>query len=163
MTRLSNEQTRKRYEAVLRGEIVGERDQRTQTPEEHAESLFEQACNEEVRGQEKDALKLFAAAVRVNPNPRYLRRAARCALNARELAIAYEYAKQAVSMRSKDPSYARVLADVYRAQRKLKEAEALLVQALQWKTENDVLARELKADLDKLRKMRAAEERQLER
>ena len=62
---------------------------------------------------------LFGAAIQADPQARYMRRAASCATKARELKTAEEYAKQAAHLQPKDPSYARVLADVYRAAGKL--------------------------------------------
>ena len=53
-----------------------------QTPQEYASELFERACGLEVGGDALGAMKLFAAAVRIDPQTRYLRRAASCALAA---------------------------------------------------------------------------------
>ena len=147
---LSDPQKKARYDAGPRQS--GAADERSQTPQEHAEMLFQNACAKEVSGVPQEALKLFAAAVRVHPLPHYLRRAARCALNDRSYEVAQQYAEQAVQMRAKDPSYHRLLADVYRGLEDLSLAEKTLEHALQLKTENDVLSSEIEADLEKVRK-----------
>jgi tetratricopeptide (TPR) repeat protein len=117
----------------------------------HAAELFERACVAEGAGEPEDALRLFAAVVKMEPQPRYLRRAARCAVAVGRLSEAEEYAKKAASLRSDDPSYARVLADVYRAAGRLEQAERILVKALELPTASDVMARELEADLAAVR------------
>ncbi len=150
---LSDPQKRTRYKSGQSAD-ADSRSESSQTPQEHAESLFQRACAEEVSGAPDQALKLFAAAVRVHPLPHYLRRAARCALNDRNFDVAVEYAEQAVNMRSHDPSYHRLLAGVYRGQGNLPLAEKTLEHALQLKTENDVLVRELKSDLENVRRAR---------
>lgn len=127
---------------------------RAQTPSEQAAELFSRGCDREVAGDRDDALKLFAAAIRADPHPRYLRRAASCALGAGELSQAEEYAKKAAGLRPDDPSYARLLADVYRAAGKLDQAERILVNALRISTASDILARELEADLAAVRAAR---------
>ncbi|HLU65072.1 MAG TPA: J domain-containing protein [Kofleriaceae bacterium] len=124
---------------------------------EHAAELFQRACDAEVSGDREGALRLFAAAVRVSPSARYLRRAARCALASGRLSEAEEYAKKAASLRSDDASYARVLADVYRAARKLAEAEEILIRALELPSASDILVREIQSDLAAVRAARAAE------
>jgi hypothetical protein len=50
-----------------------------QTPQAYAAELFDRACQLEVGGDAMGAMKLFAAAVRVDAQLRYLRRAASCA------------------------------------------------------------------------------------
>ena len=112
-----------------------------------AAQRFERACVVEANGDRETALRLFAAAIDDDPQPRYLRRAARCALVLGELSEAERYAKTAARLRGDDASYARTLADVYRAADKLDEAEKILSDALALPTISDLLARELEADL----------------
>jgi tetratricopeptide (TPR) repeat protein len=114
--------------------------------------MFENACELEIAGQMAEAMKLFGAAIRVDPQPRYLRRAASAGIKAGELNSAEHYAKKGAELRPRDASYARVLADVYRAQQRFGDAEAVLGTALDLNLENDTLARELRADLDAVRR-----------
>jgi curved DNA-binding protein CbpA len=123
----------------------------SQTPQDHAAELFRRACSAEVSGDESAAAKLFAAAVRVDPKDRYLRRAASFSLKAERLEDAEEYAKKAVELRPNDPSYARLLADAYRAAGKLDRAELTLARALTLKNDNDHLRAELEAELAAVR------------
>lgn len=165
---LSDSRQRKAYEARLFGRASD--GPGTQTREEHAAELFERACDTEIRGDFDQALQLFAAAVRSNPRAAYLSRAARCALRAAQrseekssaaagdgvpkLSVAEEYAKKAAGLRPKDPSYARLLADVYRAAGRLEDAEATILHAIELNSENDVLMAELSEDLEKVRRSR---------
>ena len=126
-----------------------------QTPQEYAAELFERACQLEVSGDHLDAMKLFAAAVRVDPQPRYLRRAASCALAADQPRSALEYAKKAHSLAPGDPSSARLLATAFRSAGKLSDAEEVLVMAMALKSENDTLAAELRHDLAEVRRLLA--------
>jgi DnaJ-like protein len=126
-----------------------------QTPQEYAAELFDRACQLEVGGDHLDAMKLFAAAVRVNPQPRYLRRAASCALAAGQPRSAVEYAKKAHSLAPSDPSSARLLATAFRSSGKLSDAEEVLVLAMALKSENDTLASELRHDLAEVRRLLA--------
>jgi hypothetical protein len=126
-----------------------------QTPQEYAAELFERACQLEVGGDHLDAMKLFAAAVRVNPQPRYLRRAASCALAAGQPRSAVEYAKKAHSLAPSDPSSARLLANAFRSSGKLSDAEEVLVMAMALKSENDTLTSELRHDLAEVRRLLA--------
>ena len=129
------------------------RAEQPQTPQEYAGELFERACQLEVSGGHLDAMKLFAAAVRVDPQPRYLRRAASCALAAGQPKTAVEYAKKAHSLAPTDPSSARLLAAAFRAAGKLSDAEEVLVLAMALKSENDVLGAELRYDLAEVRRL----------
>lgn len=126
-----------------------------QTPQEYAAELFERACQLEVGGSHLDAMKLFAAAVRVDSQPRYLRRAASCALAAGQPRSALEYAKKAHSLAPNDPSSARLLAAAFRAAGKLLDAEEVLVMAMALKSENDILGSELRNDLAEVRRLLA--------
>jgi tetratricopeptide (TPR) repeat protein len=127
-----------------------------QTPQEYAAELFERACAVEVGGNALEAMKLFAAAVRVEPQTRYLRRAANCALAAQQPKTALEYAKKAQAQAPDDPSCARLLATAFRAAGKLTDAEEVLVMAMALKSENDVLTGELRFELAEVRKLIAA-------
>lgn len=164
---LSDSRQRKAYEARLFGKVS---EASSQTREEHAAELFERACDTEIRGDLEQALQLFAAVSRINPRAAYLSRAARCALRAAKLgeartsktvggaatklSTAEEYAKKAAGLRPKDPSYARLLADVYRAAGRLDDAEATLLHAIELNSENDVLMAELSEDLERVRRAR---------
>lgn len=128
---------------------------RAQTPQEHAAELFRRACNAEVTGDQDTAGQLFAAAIRVDPKDRYLRRAASFSLTAGRYPEAEEYARKAVDLRPNDASYARLLADAYRGAGKLERAEMTLARALGLKNENDVLRAELEADLAAVRELKA--------
>jgi tetratricopeptide (TPR) repeat protein len=138
-----------------RGDAQVSRGEQPQTPQEYAAELFERACQLEVGGDHLDAMKLFAAAVRVDAQPRYLRRAASCALAAGQPKTAVEYAKKAHSLAPSDPSSARLLAAAFRAAGKLSDAEELLILAMALKSENDVLASELRHDLAEVRRLLA--------
>lgn len=124
-----------------------------QTPQEYAAELFDRACQLEVGGDALEAMKLFAAAVRVDAQARYLRRAASCALAAGQPRTAVEYAKKAHSLAPTDPSAARLLASTFRAAGKLVDAEEVLVMAMALKSENDVLTSELRNDLAEVRRL----------
>ncbi len=112
-----------------------------------AAQMFERACVSEAQGDRVDALRLFAAAIDADPQPRYLRRGARCALVLGDLSEAERYAKTAARLRADDAAYARTLADVYRAAHKLDEAEKILLHALALPTISDLLVKELEEDL----------------
>jgi tetratricopeptide (TPR) repeat protein len=127
-----------------------------QTPQEYAAELFERARELEVGGEPLEAMKLFAAAVRLDPQTRYLRRAASCALAAGQPKSALEYAKKAQAQQPDDPSAARLLAAAFRAVGKLSDAEDVLVMAMAMKSENDVLASELRHDLADVRRLIAS-------
>ncbi len=127
-----------------------------QTPQEYAAELFERACQLEVGGDALGAMKLFAAAVRVDPQTRYLRRATSCALQAGQPRTAVEYAKKAQLQAPNDVSSARLLASAFRAAGKLSDAEDVLLMAMALKSENDVLTSELRNDLAEVRRQLAA-------
>ena len=126
-----------------------------QTPGEYAAELFERACGLEVGGDHLGAMKLFAAAVRIDPQTRYLRRAASCALQAEQPKTALEYAKKAQAQAPNDVSAARLLAEAFKATGKLADAEEVLVMAMAMKSENDVLTAELRNDLAAVRRLMA--------
>ena len=137
------------------GAFQAVRDNQPQSPQAYAAELFERACQLEVSGDHLGAMKLFAAAVRVDAQLRYLRRAASCALAAGQPRSAVEYAKKAHSIAPNDPSSARLLAASFRAAGKLTDAEEVLVMAMALKSENDVLTSELRNDLAEVRRLLA--------
>lgn len=137
-----------------RGSELGKAEQ-PQTPQEYAGELFDRACQLEISGEHLEAMKLFAAAVRVDPQPRFLRRAASCAVASGQPRSAMEYAKKAHSLAPSDPSAARLLATAFRAAGRLSDAEEVLVMAMALKSENDVLAAELRNDLAEVRRQLA--------
>jgi hypothetical protein len=126
-----------------------------QTPGEYAAELFDRACGLEVGGDHLGAMKLFAAAVRIDPQTRYLRRAASCALQAEQPKTALEYAKKAQAQAPNDVSAARLLAEAFKATGKYADAEEVLVMAMAMKSENDVLTGELRNDLADVRRLMA--------
>ncbi|HEY5936301.1 MAG TPA: DnaJ domain-containing protein [Kofleriaceae bacterium] len=126
-----------------------------QTPQEYAAELFDRACQLEVTGDALGAMKLFAAAVRVDSQIRYLRRATSCALAAGQPKSALEYAKKAHTLAPNDASSARLLAAAFRAAGKLTDAEEVLVMAMAIKSENDSLTAELRNDLAEVRRLLA--------
>ena len=126
-----------------------------QTPTEYAAELFDRACQLEIGGDPLGAMKLFAAAVRVDPQLRYLRRAASCALAADQPRSAVEYAKKANALAPNDLSSVRLLAAAFRAAGKLSDAEEVLVMAMAMKNQNDVLTAELRNDLAEVRRLLA--------
>jgi hypothetical protein len=130
--------------------------QQPQTPQEYAAEVFDRACQLEVGGDALAAMKLLAAAVRIDPQTRYLRRAATCALAAGQPKSAVEYAKKAQTQTPSDPSSARLLATTFRAVGKLADAEDVLVMAMAMKSENDALMNELRHDLADVRRLLAA-------
>lgn len=124
-----------------------------QSPTEYAATLYERATAFEVAGDHENAMKLFAAVVRIDPNIRYLRRAASCALAGGQPRTALEYAKKAQDKSPSDPSLARLLATAFRACGKLADAEEVLVMAMALKSENDALGTELRNDLAEVRRL----------
>jgi tetratricopeptide (TPR) repeat protein len=124
------------------------------SPADYAAELFDRACQTEVSGDLPGALRLFASALRVDAPARYLRRAARCALAAKEVSVALEYARKAANLEPSDPSTARVLAAAFKAAGKLEQAEEVLVMAVMIPIENDQLMHELQHDLAELRRSR---------
>lgn len=133
--------------------IASRPDNQPQSPQAYAAELFDRACQLEVSGDAMGAMKLFAAAVRVDGQLRYLRRAASCALAARQPRSAVEYAKKAHTLAPNDPSSARLLAAAFRAAGKLSDAEEVLVLAMALKSENDTLTSELRNDLAEVRRL----------
>lgn len=147
---LSDDKKRREYEA----QRSGQREVGSQTKLEYATELFERACNVQTNGELAWALQLFAAAIRLDPQARYLARAARCAIDAGELDLAMGYARQAVGLEPENPSLHRVLASVQEAAGDLAAAEVTLEAALAMKSENDSLSAGLRADLTRVRSRR---------
>ena len=137
------ELTNKKAAAVVAARASDE----PQTQQAYAQELFDRACHAEVSGDAENAMKLFAAAVRLEPQVRYLRRAANCALLSSQPRTAVEYAKKAASIAPDDPSCARLLAQCFKALGQLDAAEEVLVMAMAIKSENDMLSAELRNDL----------------
>jgi tetratricopeptide (TPR) repeat protein len=123
---------------------------------QQAAEFFARACERQVGGDAAGALRLFRAAIKSDPQPRYLRRAAKCALGFGQLAEAEAYAEKAVKLRGDDASYARLMAEVQRAGGRLEEAEQTLLRALELPSTTDALARELEADLAAVRAARSS-------
>jgi tetratricopeptide (TPR) repeat protein len=131
-------------------------DEQPQSPQEYAGELFERAVALEVGGDPLEAMKLFAAAIRLDAQTKYLRRAASCALAAGQPRTALEYAKKAQAQSPSDPSLARLLAISFKATGKLADAEEVLVMAMALKSENDVLGAELRSELAEVRRLLAS-------
>ncbi len=123
---------------------------------QQAADLFARACEREIGGDAAGALRLFRAAIKSDTQPRYLRRAAKCALGFGQVSEAQAYAEKAVSLRSDDASYLRLMADVQRAGGRLEEAEETLLRALELSSTSDALARELQGDLAAVRAARSS-------
>ncbi len=130
-------------------------DAQAQTPAEYAAELFDRACAAEVSGSPDEALKIFDAAIRVDGQARYLKRAAGCALAAKQPRVAEDYAKKAAALEPDDPSTQRLLARAFKAAGRLALAEEVVLMAMQLKSENDTLAKELRADLAEIRRLLA--------
>jgi tetratricopeptide (TPR) repeat protein len=123
-----------------------------QSPIEYAAELYDRACQTELHGDPLEAMKQFAAAIRIDPQVKYLRRAARCALTAGQPRSAEEYANKAANLEPNDASTSRLLASAFRAQNKLEAAEEVLIMALAVPSENDALVQELRRDLADIRR-----------
>ncbi len=123
-----------------------------QTPAARAVELFDMACQHQVTGDTQRALQEFAAAIRLDPQPRFLRRASEAALRAQELRSAEEYATKAAELDPRDAGTQRMLAKVHRAMGWLKDARSELERAKRLDPGNRYIAAELEevmADLAK--------------
>ena len=127
-----------------------------QTPADYGNELFTRACDLEIHGDPLEAMKLFAAAIRIDGQAKYLRRAARCALAAGQPRSAEEYANKVLAIEPGDPSVSRILAAAFRAQGKLEAAEEVLIMAMAVPIENDSLSIDLRRELAEIRKLNAA-------
>jgi DnaJ-like protein len=132
---------------------AGEAAAEAQSPQEYAAELYDRACALELGGDALGAMKLFTAAIRIDPQIKYLRRSASCALAANQPRTALEHAKKAQARSPSDPSLARLLATAFRACGKLADAEEVLVMAMALKSENDALGTELRNDLAEVRRL----------
>ena len=112
---------------------------------ERAAKLYEDAALHHVTGELERALPEFAQAIAIDPQPRYLRRAAEAALRAQELRLAEEYAKKAQELDANNATSHRVLGKVYAAAGRPAEARAALEIALRLDPENAHVAAELRA------------------
>ncbi len=126
-----------------------------QTPAEYAAELFARATDLEVHGSPLEAMKLFAAALRIDPQLKYLRRAASCALAAGQPRTAEEYANKATALDPNDGSISRLLAAAFRQQGKLDAAEEVLVMAMAIPSDKDNLVIELRRELAEVRRQQA--------
>jgi len=82
-----------------------------------AARLFEDACEHQLQGEIAQALGEFGLAIALDPQPRYLRRAAECALKAQELRSAEEYAKKLAELEPQNPAAQRLLEKVLAAKK----------------------------------------------
>ena len=130
-----------------------------QTPGAYAAELFARACDLEVHGDSLEAMKLFAGAIRIDPQIKYLRRAATCALTADQPRTAEEYANKAAALDPSDAAVARLLAQAFRKQGKLDAAEEVLLMAMATPMDNDKLMAELRRELTEVRRQQAADDR----
>lgn len=120
---------------------------KAQSQAEHAAALFERACQNEVMGQTEQALKEFAAAVRLDPHGgpqgRYFKRAALACLRAQELRSAEEYATKAAEIDPRDATVHRTLAKVFRAVGRTQDALREIEVASNLDPDNQHIATEL--------------------
>ena len=121
----------------------------TQPPLDPAErvraaKLYEDAALHHVTGELEKALPEFAQAIAIDPQPRYLRRAAEAALRAQELSLAEEYAKKAQELDANNATSHRVLGKIYAATGRHREARESLEAALRLDPENQHIAAELR-------------------
>ncbi len=145
---LSDKKQRAAYERKLAGKRAAPA---SQSKTEYAAELFERACAAQLSGDLDGALVLFAGALRLDAQIRYLSRAARCAIENRDSKTALEYARLATESAPNDPSLQRVLAAAQVAAGELEQAAATLERALTLKTENDALMSGIRVDLDRVR------------
>ena len=153
--RLTGDATRRARAARHRAAPVDAADQ-PQTPQEYAAELFERACQLEVGGDALGAMKLFAAAVRVDPQialpaPRGELRARRRPA-AQRARVREEGAtrRRPTTRRRRGCSRPRSAPPASSS-----DAEEVLVMAMALKSENDVLTAELRNDLAEVRRMLA--------
>jgi curved DNA-binding protein CbpA len=112
---------------------------------ERARAVYEEACHHQVVGELDKALPEFAQALAIDPQPRWLRRAAEAALKAQELRLAEEYAKRGTELDPHNAMAHRILAKVLRALGRVPEARRELELAVRLDPENAHLAAELRA------------------
>ena len=142
---LSTKKKRARYDASIG--LHGNGGLQGQSKEDHALSLYEQACNVELQGQFDEAIKLFKASLKLKNDSRRSKRAALCSIRAGDLVTAKNFADGARALTPNDPAVLRVLADIASAKEEWQLAKDLLVQALDIRTENDSLVTEIQSDI----------------
>jgi curved DNA-binding protein CbpA len=120
-----------------------------QSKAERAAELFEAACQHEVTHEVERAFREFAAAIALDPLPRYLRRAVEACLRAQELRSAEEYAKKFAALSPRDAQAHRTLAKVYRALGRHQQALSELELAITVDPQNVHIA----AELDEVRRL----------
>jgi curved DNA-binding protein CbpA len=135
---LSDDGKRAKYLGEMGGPPGGE-----QSRKDHAAELFKNAVQLEIDRDPGGAMKLFAAAIRLDPLPRYLKRAAEASLRAQELRSAEEYAKKAAELDPRDAGAHRTLAKVLRAIGRPAEARKELELAFRLEPGNPYIAAEL--------------------
>lgn len=109
---------------------------------------FEAACSDQVAGDLKPALEKFALAIAGDPQPRWCRRAAECALKAQELRLAEDYAKKAKDMDPLNAQSHRILGKALAAGGRIDEARGSFAEALRLDPGNSHILAELR-ELDK--------------
>lgn len=117
----------------------------TPSDRQKAADLFEEACHHQVTGELPRALSEFASAIAIDPQPRYLRRAAQAALRAQELRDAEEYGKRAAELDPQNAESHRVYGRILRARGRLDEAQRALEEATRIDPGNPHIAAELRA------------------
>jgi tetratricopeptide (TPR) repeat protein len=118
---------------------------RSPSDRQRAADLFEEACHHQVTGELPRALTEFASAISLDPQPRYLRRAAQAALRAQELRDAEEYGKRAAELDPQNAESHRVYGRILRARGRLDEAHRALEEANRLDPGNPHIAAELRA------------------
>lgn len=113
-----------------------------------AAELFEAACSDQVAGELESALEKFALAIDADPQSRWCRRAAECALKAQKLSIAEKYAKKAKDMDPLNAQSHRILGKALAAGGRIDEARGSLAEALRLDPGNPHILAELR-ELDK--------------
>lgn len=119
---------------------------------EQAAELFDRACHSQVMGALDVALREFAAAVKLDPQARYLCRAADTAMLAKQLSSAEDYAKKATEADPRNASAHRTLAKVFRMLGRLSDASGEMEVANRLEPANAHIAAEL-AELEELRRL----------
>ena len=111
---------------------------------QRAAEIFEEACHHQVTGELPRALREFASVIAMDPNPRYLRRAADAALRAQELRDAEEYGKRAAELDPQNAASHQVYGKVLKAQGRLPEARRAFEAATKLDPGNSHIAAELR-------------------
>jgi curved DNA-binding protein CbpA len=117
----------------------------TEASRDRARQIYQEACHHQVVGELDKALPEFKLAIALDPQPRWLRRAAEAALKAQELRLAEEYGKRGAELDPHNGTAHRILAKVLRALGRVPEARRELELASRLDPENPHLAAELRA------------------